>query len=55
MSKSTEQLNHEPIPTPNLSIDTIKDLSTRFHGLTGEVGKVIVGQQEILNFILIMF
>lgn len=53
ISKNIEQLNREQITTPELSIDAIKDLSTRFHGLSGEVGKVIVGQQEILNFILI--
>ena len=34
-------------------IEQIKNESTQFYGLATEVSKVIVGQQEVIEFILI--
>ncbi len=39
-------------PSPEI-IEKIKDEAVRFHALSTEVGKVIVGQQDIVEFILI--
>ena len=38
--------------TPNI-IEKIKEESNRFHSLSLEVGKVVVGQHDIINFIVI--
>lgn len=34
-------------------IDKVKEESTRFHGIPLEIGKIIVGQHDAINFILI--
>ena len=39
--------------TTNTIIEKIKEESSRFQGLNTEVGKVIVGQHEIVNFVAI--
>lgn len=39
--------------TTNGIIEKIKEESNRFHGLSIEVGKVVVGQQDIVHFITI--
>lgn len=39
--------------TTDNSIEQIKEESNRFHGLSIEIGKVIVGQQPIIDFIII--
>lgn len=39
--------------TTNTIIEQIKEESSRFQGLNIEVGKVIVGQHEIVNFVVI--
>ncbi len=39
--------------TTNVIIEKIKEESNRFHGLNLEVAKVIVGQQDIVTFIMI--
>ncbi len=39
-------------PSPEI-IDKIKDEAVRFHALSTEVGKIIVGQHDIVEFILI--
>ncbi len=45
--------NQTKSPLLNPIIDQIKQESVRFQKLTGEVGKVVVGQEETLHFILI--
>lgn len=45
-------LDTTPLST-NIIIEKIKEESNRFHGLSLEVGKVIVGQQDIVHFITI--
>ena len=42
----------EPIATNSL-IEQIKDESERIHGVLVEVSKVIVGQQDIISFIML--
>ncbi len=37
----------------NIVIDQIKNESTQFYGIAGEISKVIVGQHEVIEFILI--
>ena len=44
---------HATNPTITPSIDQIKQESNRFQGITYQVGKVIVGQQDIIHFIMI--
>lgn len=39
--------------TTNTIIEQIKEESSRFQGLNIEVGKIIVGQHEIVNFVMI--
>jgi MoxR-like ATPase len=44
----------EPVSNSNtLVIEQIKNESTHFYGIAGEVSKVIVGQHEVIEFILI--
>lgn len=41
-----------PTHTADNNIDAIKDYSNRFKGLNLEVSKIIVGQSEVINFII---
>jgi MoxR-like ATPase len=43
---------HDTVTT-NVIIEKIKEESNRFHGLSLEVAKVLVGQQDIVTFIMI--
>jgi MoxR-like ATPase len=47
-----DQKNDPKQSEATYSADAIKEMSNRFQGLSGEIAKVIVGQQEVINFIL---
>lgn len=51
-AKVTMMLDITPQST-NIIIEKIKEESNRFHGLSLEVGKIIVGQHDIVHFISI--
>lgn len=53
MSNTTFDQKHDSQTSETaFSADALKDMSNRFQGLSGEIAKVIVGQQEVINFIL---